>query len=523
VRKVPVKSYREWYACDNLIRDAVPWLERDGHPATGASWLAVLNPSQDETAHAILSFYFEHLTAEPKQHALDLPPSRMTLLELHTLPEVPRNEFFGLGVASDIPVIPQVTNFEFRPWDRQPDATISKVMYPGPLTETEWYFPDGWQGGGPGSQMLWYERETLTLLNPGETEAKVTLTFYSYGNAADVDLWVPPHRLKSIALYDIPGLRFRWVEERRTRMIDFSLRVASDVAIVPQKTRRAYVQREASVQGMWTSFGCPYQATAKREQPRAEWYYPGGYVQDIGNYPRNDPNMLGWDLFFTFNPDPARTVHCTATFCYETDPPQTLEFDVEPLRQRLHWLHHLEYRHLTGLNRPYAVRVESDGPLVPHFLRAEYESWDEHSPTAMFGVIPYEGPLTDEMEWYLAEGFWQDSEEHPWVEQEWLAIFNPGREDAAVTVSFFFDGDVREHGVEVAGERVTVLRMEELDIVPSGAHYGVKVAATRPVVVQQTRRTFEKGAAPSTVSTTATLAVPYRGGRGPIRLAEQRQ
>jgi hypothetical protein len=246
-------------------------------------------------------------------------------------------------------------------------------------------------------------------------------------------------------------------------------------------------------------------------------------VQDIGNYPRNDPNMLGWDLFFTFNPDPARTVHCTATFCYETDPPQTLEFDVEPLHQRLHWLHHLEYRHLTGLNRPYAVRVESDGPLVPHFLRAEYESWDEHSPTAMFGVIPYEGPLTDETEWYLAEGFWQDSEEHPWVEQEWLAIFNPGREDAAVTVSFYLDGDVREHGVEVAGERVTVLRMEEIDIVPSGAHYGVKVAATRPVVVQQTRRTFEKGAAPSTVSTTATLAVPYRGGRAPIRLAEQRQ
>ena len=106
--------------------------------------------------------------------------------------------------------------------------------------------------------MLWFERETLTLLNPGVEEAKVTLTFFSYGYLADVELWVPPRRLKVVPLYEIPGLRFRWVEERQTRMIDFSLRVVSDKPVVPQKTRRAYVQTEPSVQGMWTSFGHPY-------------------------------------------------------------------------------------------------------------------------------------------------------------------------------------------------------------------------------------------------------------------------
>src|SRR5262245_58441417 len=164
----------------------------------------------------------------------------MELVNLHTLPEVPRSTFFGLGLQSDLPILPQTTWMEFRPWDLNPDATISKTMYPGPLSETEWYFPDGWQGGGPGTQMLWYERETLTLLNPSDDEAKGTLTSFSYGHTADVELWVPPRRLKTVPLYDIPGLRFRWVAERQTRMIDFSLRVVSDRPVLPQKTRRAY-------------------------------------------------------------------------------------------------------------------------------------------------------------------------------------------------------------------------------------------------------------------------------------------
>ena len=228
-------------------------------------------------------------------------------------------------------------------------------------------------------------------------------------------------------------------------MVDFSVRAVSGVPVVPQKTRRAFVQFEQSVQGMWTIFGYPYDLAEKQARTHAEWYYPGGYIQDVGNYPREDPNMLGWDIFFTFNPDPERTVHCRATFVYETEDPQVIEFDVGPHRQSRDFLQLPQYRHLTRLNRPYAVRLESDGPLVPHFLRAEYESWGWINPTAMFGIIPFEGPLIDQTEWYYAEGFWQEREDHPWIEQEWIAIFNPGREDAAITVSFFLDEGVREH------------------------------------------------------------------------------
>jgi hypothetical protein len=287
------------------------------------------------------------------------------------------------------------------------------------------------------------------------------------------------------------------------------------VPVVPQKTRRAYVQWEQSVQGMWTSFGHPYPLEQKREVARRIWYYPGGYVQDVGAFPHDTPEtppwemLSGWNLFFTFNPDPERAARCTATFFYEADAPQSLTFDVAPQQQVLHWLHGFQYRHLTGVNRLYAVTVESDGPLIPHFLRAEYESWGQCNPTAMYGVIPYEGPLTGETIWYFAEGFWQDRDDHPWVEQEWIAVFNPGEADAVVTATFFLDSGTHEHQAHVGAGRVLVLRLEELGVVPSGAHYGCRIVATAPIVVQQSRRTFKKGGPPTTVSTTATLAIPF--------------
>lgn len=511
-----MKSYCEWYSCDNFIRDTAPQITSDGHPATGAGWLALLNPDAAAPAQATITVYSSVGDQQPRSFEVLVPPARMELVELHNRPEVPRNAFFGLGVAADRPLIAQATQYEFRPFECQPDATLSKVLYPGPLDELEWYFPDGWQGGEPGSRKPWYERETLTILNPGEREARVRLTFFSYRQAADLELWVPPRQLRALPLWDMPGLRFRWVEDQQTRMIDFSLRVTSDVPVVTQKTRRAYVQWEESVQGMWTSFGHPYPLAARQDAERRVWYYPGGYVQDVGAYPRDTPetppwNMLtGWDLFFTFNPDTQRCAHCTATFHQPAEAPQSYAFDVEPQQQTLHWLHDFKNRHLTGVNQPYAVTVESDGPLVPHFLRAEYQAWSACNPTAMYGIIPYEGPLSDETEWLFAEGFWQDREDHPWVEQEWIAVFNPGAVDADITTTFYTGDGPRDYQAAVAAGSVTVLRMEEIGVVSSGSHYGVKIAGTQPIVVQQSRRTFVKGGPPTTVSTTATLAIPFK-------------
>ena len=105
---------------DNLLRDAEPWLERDSHPATGAGWLAILNPNLDRAANATLAIYSDKLATEPVERRLAVPPGSMELIQLHALAEVPRNEFFGIGLRSDSPVIPQTSWFEFRPWRPTP-------------------------------------------------------------------------------------------------------------------------------------------------------------------------------------------------------------------------------------------------------------------------------------------------------------------------------------------------------------------------------------------------------------------
>jgi hypothetical protein len=248
-------SYREWYLGDGLISDRHPGLERDGHPLTGLTWLAVINPG-DEPAAARLTVY--HREAPPVAHDLVAPGGRSTLWELHRLqPALPRDEPFGLRLETDQPVIPQATQMEFRAFERLPEATAGRALHPGPLTgQTQWWFCDGWMGGATG-QGAWYERETLYVLNPGQDEARVELTVYSEREAATTQYWVDPQRLHTLPLWDLPGFRWRLTSRRARMPGNFSLRLRASVPVVAQKTRRAYQRFDPTVQGMWTAFGCP--------------------------------------------------------------------------------------------------------------------------------------------------------------------------------------------------------------------------------------------------------------------------
>jgi hypothetical protein len=244
-----------------------------------------------------------------------------------------------------------------------------------------------------------------------------------------------------------------------------------------------------------------------------EWYYPGGFVQDVGNLPREDPNQLGWDLFFSFNPSADRAAQVTATFFYEAAAPRDLAYTLEPLRRQLFWLHHPRYREYTGgVNNPYGVRLVSDIPVLPHWTRAEYESWDEHCPTAMFGVPFYEGPLTNQPDWYLAEGFVQNIITHPTLATDWLSILNPHSADTPLHLTFYLTDRAVQHEISVPAERVQTVRVEELPMIPKSAEYAVRVRSQLPVVVQQTRRYFEQRGVPSTRSISATMACPLGHG-----------
>ena len=65
---------------------------------------------------------------------------------------------------------------------------------------------------------------------------------------------------------------------------------------------------------------------------------------------------------------------------------------------------------------------------------------------------------------------------------------------------------------EVGAERVATVRVETLDgLVPKGIPYGVCVQARHAIVVQQTRRSLEKGGYPSTRAIFGTMAIPWVG------------
>src|SRR5687768_14257568 len=131
-------------------------------------------------------------------------------------------------------------------------------------------------------------------------------------------------------------------------------------------------------------------------------------------------------------------------------------------------MHRTPWREHVGVNRPYGIRVTSDRPVFAHVTRGEYESWDEHNPTAMYGVTMYRGPLTNETTWWYAEGFWQDSETHPWLEREWIHILNPGAADGSYQITFYLPGDRCQYRGSVDAERIALVRVEDLGLVPSG-------------------------------------------------------
>jgi hypothetical protein len=132
----------------------------------------------------------------------------------------------------------------------------------------------------------------------------------------------------------------------------------------------------------------------------------------------------------------------------------------------------------------------------------------------MFGVPFYEGPLSHETDWSLAEGFVQDVRSHPTLATEWLSVLNPTPEDADLAITFHLPDGPRRHEATVKAERVLTVRVEELPFMPKSAEYAVRLQSSRPVVVQQTRRYFEQRGVPSTRSICATMACPLKAAPG---------
>ena len=259
----------EWYSVEGIVFDRHAGRETGGHPLAGAAWLSVLNPSDTE-ARATLTVYHEH--RESTEHPFAVPPGQPLRLALHELPTVgPRNQQFALRVAADLPVFPQHTWAHYRPLRPIPEDMESIALYAGPLgaPHRRWIFPDLYQGLD--DDRVWYEKEVLSLLNPGDVDVDVEVTFYdgvwlgdaNYRSAPyerTLRLSVPARRVLSVRMYDHaevprhgsglvrPGNAHRFNMQR-------ALRLDCSGPIVAQKTRRCQLQFDDTIVGEWTSLG----------------------------------------------------------------------------------------------------------------------------------------------------------------------------------------------------------------------------------------------------------------------------
>jgi hypothetical protein len=123
---------------------------------------------------------------------------------------------------------------------------------------------------GLDDERVWYEKEVLSLLNPGDADCAVTVTFYDgfwrgstgYREAPYEQMLrvnVPARRVLAVRLFDHPEVpKGRGIVRPGGAHgvgMQRALRLECSGPIVPQKTRRCQVHFDDTIIGEWTSIG----------------------------------------------------------------------------------------------------------------------------------------------------------------------------------------------------------------------------------------------------------------------------
>ncbi len=492
-----------WFVGEADLRSIMPASVRraDGSAPDVSSQLFIWNPGQ-ESAHVTVRAY--SATALPSGTAYVVEGRRLLSVDLATQKDLPRAEPFWLVVEADRPVFPHARHARHRPWDPVPDTLIMVMPHPGPLgpADVAWIYPDGFQGGTES----WDERETLTLLNPGTTEAHARLAcrFRDGRPARGRDVTVPPER---VLVGDVSSLFSEAGGATDDVRGDYAVLVTSDQPLVSRQTRRATWRGDAHVGGVRPL--APIRvATAMQAR---EWYYAGGWVRPQPVLPRDPYLDLTWQLLFTHNLDersPQRVairVHDAGGAVRIAEP-----IAVPPARSDLQWLHRAPWRGtLVPVEAPWALVLKSDGPIASDLVTAEYEPWSQAMPGAMGASALVPGSLTHESEWWLgvAEHGGDDASPADW-EAAWQ-VFNPGDQPVQVTFEFLgVSGGPRQHRVLVAPGAVTRVTGDEVAGLPVGVPFVVRAVGDRPFVAHAWQRVWARGV-PGTRALASAAGLPF--------------
>ena len=510
------RSGRLWYVSDGYIWDGLPEGCRAemGRPRECSSKLSIFNP-QDRAARATVRFY--HVDRPPTGVELGIAGGEVETIELASLNEVPRRQSFWIAVESDAPVLPQACHEDYTFWDPVPDAMISVAPYPGPLRdETAWIYPDCFQGGS----RSWYERETLTILNPRKRAV-----------TAHVRYFLRNRDLGGEETVEIPGERVAALEvwERTPRLLgtengppvqilgDYAVRIDATGPVVTQSTRRARWKGYPSIAGARSTMAFPL-----RGEGHDLLYYPGGAVIDRDVLPRagDTDHPLSqcdntWNLLFVNNPDGEREAHATVAF-HRPDGSRTVSrpLRIAPQKSILECLHGKPWLGMhTHIDEPFAMAVAADRPVVPEVTCAEFEMWSQVCPGAMSAVNLYPGPLKDERTWWLgiARAGGSDGINAEWSQT--YHLFNPGGKAARVKLSFAGVGRPLAQSIDVGPGAVVRVDASEIEGLPPDRPFAVRADGSALFCAQVFVRAFTRGL-PHTRSMYSIMGVPMRLGVG---------
>ena len=363
-------------------------------------------------------------------------------------------------------------------------------------------YPDGFQGGTES----WYEQELVTILNPGQRDARVRLTFrFRDGRSPlQMDVVVPAERAVPVRVWTLFGVTGDAATPPRVSG-DYAMLLESDTPVASQQTRFARWRGEQHVSG-----SRPFAPVRAVQGETREWYLPGGWVRSLGVLPREDYTSFTWHLLFTHNLHPrseARftvTIHDAAGRARRGD---TLA--VAGAQSDLQWLHNAPWRGgLVPVDEPWAAVIRTDGQLIPDVTLAEFDAWSQALPGAMAATALVPGPLTDEREWWLGT-FTHGAAESGGA--EWTAawqVFNPGQTEARVALRFLgLPVGPLEYSVTVAPGGVARVTGDQVRGLPSARPFVVRANADRPFTAQGWLRVAAQGV-PGTRAMASGVGVP---------------
>lgn len=453
--------------------------ERLVTPADGRSWylgqleapapahLYIANAGGVAARVAIL-FYTPGDRTEGR--TLEVPPRSVVEEAIDSCGDGTAGDVCWLAVTSDQPVLPQLIS-EDPGMDGAPETLTTVLPKAGPLGREyrATVFPDGFQGGAED----WYEQERLTLLNPGPAIGLATITVVSRegGRKRSVEV---PMRASGVTVVDLWRIFGRGTSPQRPGLAgDFTVRVQADRPVLSQLTRTArHLGREA-VGGRRATLPVPERTAAAARL----WYYAGGWIRERGLPPRDEYTARTWQLLFATGVRRPATVRTRPVAPAGGGP----SIDVPAGRSTLVWLNNPPWLDLLGLDRPWALTLEPDAPIVASMSTGEFGD-EGVFPDAMGAAALVPGPLTGDTDLWLGVAREGRAVAAPAVWESAWQFFNTGMSPVDVTLQAYGTGAPGAQVLSVGPGGVVRFRAADWPGFPRDTPVGVRARANGPVV-----------------------------------------